>query len=165
MDHDGVSEVLTIGAYGHSKDSFVGSLLAHDVDLLVDVRQRRGVRGAKYSFVNAVALRSLLKGAGIGYLHLKEMAPTTAIRASQWQADSQARTTKGDRQVLSDRFIFSYQEGILQHLNIEEVVRRLSGYSRVCFFCVEGSPEACHRSLAASWLAEGLGIDVKDICC
>jgi hypothetical protein len=41
--------VATIGVYGASLESFLDALLAADVKLLLDVRQRRGVRGRDYA--------------------------------------------------------------------------------------------------------------------
>lgn len=40
--------MATIGVYGFDRDSFLAALAATRIDLLLDVRQRRGVRGSEY---------------------------------------------------------------------------------------------------------------------
>ena len=41
--------VATIGVYGFSAETFLAALRRADVALLLDVRQRRGVRGSEYA--------------------------------------------------------------------------------------------------------------------
>jgi hypothetical protein len=48
-----VLTVATIGVYGWTLDGFLEALLGADVALVVDVRQRRGVRGREYAWANA----------------------------------------------------------------------------------------------------------------
>ena len=48
--------VATIGVYGWTLDRFLAALDEADVRLLLDVRQRRGVRGAEYAWANAQRL-------------------------------------------------------------------------------------------------------------
>src|SRR4051794_35189985 len=70
----------TIGVYGWTLDRFLYALRDAEVALLLDVRQRRGVRGREYSWANAQRLQHALAEAGIGYWHHKELAPTTELR-------------------------------------------------------------------------------------
>ena len=74
--------VVTIGVYEFDLPSFLAALRAHDVGLLVDVRQRRGVRGARYAGANSRRLQQALAEAGIAYSHHREMvaAPISARR-------------------------------------------------------------------------------------
>ena len=81
--------IFTIGVYGFSEDAFFTALKDHEIDLFIDIRARRGMRGAKYKFVNSSYLQAKLKEMGIGYAHLKELAPTPRIRGLQEQADQQ----------------------------------------------------------------------------
>lgn len=39
------TEIYTIGVYGSTEETFFSKLIAAQVDLFVDIRQRRGVRG------------------------------------------------------------------------------------------------------------------------
>ena len=47
-----LERVVTIGAYGFSADRFFAALREAGVDTFLDIRQRRGVRGAEYAFAN-----------------------------------------------------------------------------------------------------------------
>lgn len=47
---DPVSKVATIGVYGFDGASFLYRLRSANVGLLLDVRQRRGVRGPEYAW-------------------------------------------------------------------------------------------------------------------
>ncbi len=75
----------TIGVYGFDRDSFLTALTGAGVELLLDVRQRRGVRGSEYAWANAQRLQAALAEPGIGYSHLKELAPTTEMRQLQYR--------------------------------------------------------------------------------
>ena len=75
-----IETLYTMGGYGYSQDAFFDRLEANGVDVLVDIRQRRGMRGRQYSFLNSTALQTELLEREIAYLHLKELSPTTAVR-------------------------------------------------------------------------------------
>ncbi len=62
--------LATIGVSGFDRESFLGALGNAEVDLLLDVRQRRGVRGSEYAWANAKRLQAALAEAGIAYSHL-----------------------------------------------------------------------------------------------
>jgi len=79
--------VATIGVYGWTLEAFLDALRAAGVALVLDVRQRRGVRGSEYAWANAVRLQAALAEAGIGYRHRKELAPTTELRDLQYRED------------------------------------------------------------------------------
>ena len=65
--------VATIGVYGFTADTVLAALRRAKVQVVLDVRQRRGVRGAEYSWANAVRLQAALADAGIEYRHLREL--------------------------------------------------------------------------------------------
>src|SRR5688572_26927692 len=81
-------EILTIGVYGWRQDDFLERLATAGVDVVVDIRARRGVRGAEYAFANRTRLISDLERAGFRYLHMPELAPTPEIRTLQKRADA-----------------------------------------------------------------------------
>ena len=62
-------KIYTIGVYGSSEEEFFGKLTESQIDLFCDIRQRRGVRGRQYSFVNSNHLQKKLSDLGIGYLY------------------------------------------------------------------------------------------------
>jgi uncharacterized protein (DUF488 family) len=144
--------LYTIGGYGHTEKSFINALKSNNIDLFVDVRQRRGMRGATYSFLNAKKLEENLKSAEISYLHFKDLAPTNEVRSFQKVADSAANASKRDRDRLSPDFIDAYKREILSEKEMKDVFNRIDGYKNVCFFCVEKGHEACHRSVLTDWL-------------
>lgn len=55
-----MASILTIGVYGFDADTFLHRLQAAQVGVLLDVRQRRGVRGAEYAWANARRLQRAL---------------------------------------------------------------------------------------------------------
>ena len=154
--------IATIGVYGFDRDSFLATLAGAGVDLLLDVRQRRGVRGSEYAWANAARLQEALAEAGVRYSHLKELAPTTAMREAQYRADDRRGEGKRSRTVISPEYARLYTEGVLDRADLDEVVRWI-GPSDAALFCVERDPEACHRSLIAARLQRDWGFVVRDL--
>jgi uncharacterized protein (DUF488 family) len=72
--------VATIGVYGFTAGSFLDALSEADVALLLDVRQRRGVRGSEYAWANSLRLQAALAEASVDYRRHPELAPTTELR-------------------------------------------------------------------------------------
>jgi uncharacterized protein (DUF488 family) len=150
--------VATIGVYGWTLDRFLDALADANVRLLVDVRQRRGVRGREYSWANAQRLQAALAGAGIGYSHHKELAPTTELRHVQYAEDDRLGAGKRSRSELAPAYRERYVQEILDHADLDALVAELPAVSAL--FCVEHDPEACHRSLVADRLAEVYGAKI-----
>lgn len=59
--------MVTIGVYEFEVAAFLDALAAANVGLLIDVRQRRGVRGPDYAWANSLRLQAALARAGIAY--------------------------------------------------------------------------------------------------
>ena len=152
----------TIGVYGFDRDSFLAALGAAGVDLLLDVRQRRGVRGSEYAWANAQRLQAALAEAGIGYSHLKELAPTTEMRELQYREDERRGEGKRSRTVLAPAYVERYTEEVLEAVDLAPIVRWI-GNSRPALLCVERDPEACHRSLVAERLRREFGFEVEHL--
>ena len=150
-------QLFTIGGYGHTEETFVSRLKSNSIDLFVDIRARRGMRGRKYSFLNASRLQVALKEVNIAYLHLKNLAPSDDVRNAQRMADAESDYTKRSRERLSDTFISEYKSKVLQVVDRSEVLSLLADFDCVCLFCVESLPNACHRSIVTSWLEEETG--------
>lgn len=183
MDHF-VTTVLkviyTVGVYGSTEDAFFGALSKHGIDLFIDVRARRGMRGATYRYANSNYLQAKLKQLAIAYAHLPDMAPSQEIRSAQNLADQQSRIAKRKRTMLSENFIRAYRRDVLKvykrkpglKFDAAEMLQtacELFSYPperplcRVALFCVEREPAACHRSLLADELRKQLGIEVVHI--
>src|SRR5947209_9310515 len=159
------TRIATIGVYGFSARTFLDQLRAADVALLIDVRQRRGVRGAQYAWANARRLQALLAGAGIAYSHNRELAPTTELRQLQYRHDAEHGIGKRNRQRLSPAYARGYLQQILDAAELSELVAELpprdAGIG--CLMCVETDAPACHRSLIAARLAHEFGLQVVDL--
>lgn len=138
---------MTIGGYGYSPEGFLATLKGAGVDLFVDIRQRRGVRGASYAFLNSKKLQELLSIAGIQYLYAPELAPSQDIRKIQNDLDKGNGVQKSKRVELSPEFKSAYVELVLGKIDKLAMIKKFNGASIVCFFCIEASPCACHRSL------------------
>jgi uncharacterized protein (DUF488 family) len=127
---------------------------------VLDVRQRRGVRGREYAWANAGRLQVALHGSGIAYRHDKELAPTTELRRLQYREDTTAGVGKRSRIELAPAYVQRYTQEILDRVDIEPIVAGLPADSASALFCVERDPEACHRSLIAARLAAEHGFSV-----
>ena len=152
--------VATIGVYGFTVRMFLDRLHEADVGLLVDVRQRRGVRGSEYAWANSARLQATLDEAHIAYRHHKELAPTTELRQLQYREDDRQGVGKRSRTQLAREYRERYVAEILDRADLDAVVAELPTDHAAALMCVEGEPEACHRSLIAERLAAEYGVDV-----
>jgi uncharacterized protein (DUF488 family) len=134
-----------------------------DVRLLLDVRQRRGVRGPEYAWANSKRLQAALEAADLGYRHLPELAPTTELRRLQYAEDDRQGVGKRSRTALAPAYVERYTTEILDHADLDAIVALLPGQGAAALLCVERDPEACHRSLVADRLAADRGVDVAHL--
>jgi uncharacterized protein (DUF488 family) len=139
--------VATIGYQAATVPSFLRTLAAARIELLVDVRAVASSRRPGFS---KSRLASNLAEAGIAYVHLRGLGTPAAGRAA-------ARAGRHARM----RSIF------LEHLRTHEAQAELnelqelvSGERRVCLLCFEADPRHCHRTLVADALAARLPIKV-----
>jgi uncharacterized protein (DUF488 family) len=157
-------ELFTIGVYGFTEETFFAALQTNGITVFCDIRQRRGVRGAAYAFANSQRLQKRLAELGIHYLYRQDLAPTTAVRQRQKEADKTDKIAKRKRTGLGRPFIEAYQTEVLAHFDPQSLLDDLpANNAKVALFCVEREPTACHRSLAAAKLADALGVVVVDI--
>ena len=158
-----MTRISTIGVYDWDLDHFLTALRDHSVTQLVDIRQRRGVRGREYAWANAQRLEAVLAEAGVDYRHRPELAPTTEIRHLQYEEDDRQGVGKRSRAELAPAFAERYTREILDAADLEALVAELPADGVAALFCVERDPEACHRSLVAARLAARYGLDVVHI--
>jgi uncharacterized protein (DUF488 family) len=157
---ENVKRVCTIGVYEWDLDAFLAALRDAEVRLLLDLRQRRGVRGPQYAWANSVRLQRALAGAGVGYRHHPELAPTTELRQLQYAEDARQGVGKRSRVELAPAYRQGYTRQILDRADLEPLVRELPEDGAASLFCVEADPEACHRSIVAERLHARHGIEV-----
>ncbi len=158
-----MTRVLTIGVYGWDLDSWLAALAEAEVALLLDVRQRRGVRGREYAWANSVRLRLALARAGIAYRHHRELAPTTELRHLQYAEDARQRVGKRSRVALAPEYRRRYTREILDQVNLAPIVEGVPTQGAAALFCVERDPEACHRSIIADRLRAEYGVAVAHL--
>ena len=158
-------EFYTIGVYNSTETDFFQKLLENNIDTFCDIRQRRGVRGSKYSFVNSKKLQSKLQNLKIKYLHYLDLAPTKDIRELQKKADLNNEELKRDRQTLGNVFIEEYNNQIINTFNFKQFIKDLENINanKVVLFCVEENHKACHRSIVAKKLSNEYQFHVKNI--
>ncbi|MGW1340031.1 DUF488 family protein, N3 subclade [Kribbella sp. NPDC002412] len=155
--------MVTIGVYDFDAESFLQRLLDADVRLLLDVRQRRGVRGPEYAWANSLRLQAALAQAQIAYEHHPELAPTTELRQLQYAEDDRQGVGKRSRRKLAPAYIHRYTTEILDHADLTPLVSSLSTGEVAALLCVERDPEACHRSLLAQRLTEQYDATVEHL--
>jgi uncharacterized protein (DUF488 family) len=156
-------EIATIGVYCFDAETFVATLHQAGVTLVVDVRQRRGVRGPQFTWANSLRLQALMTTNGIAYSHHRELAPTTELRHLQYREDDLGGVGKRSRELLAPEYVRRYTEEILDRAPLEPLLDELSGHQRAALLCVECAAAACHRSLIAQRLAERHGFSVQHL--
>jgi uncharacterized protein (DUF488 family) len=156
-------QLATIGVYGFTLEEFLRSLREADVRLVLDVRQRRGVRGPLYAWANSKRLQAALEEAGIDYQHHPELAPTTDMRQLQYREDDRLGVGKRSREQLAPEYRERYTREILDRADLDAVVAELPEAGAGALLCVERDPEACHRSLIADRLAAEYQVPVTHL--
>jgi uncharacterized protein (DUF488 family) len=158
-----MSRLATIGVYGFDLEGFLRTLREADVRLVLDVRQRRGVRGPQYSWANSQRLQAALADAGVGYQHHPELAPTTEMRQLQYREDDRLGVGKRSREQLAPEYRERYTHEILDQADLHAVVAELPDGGAGALLCVERDPEACHRSLVAERIEADYGLRVTHL--
>ncbi|MFZ2360201.1 MAG: DUF488 domain-containing protein [Anaerolineae bacterium] len=156
--------IVTTGVYGFTEVDFFQALQQAGVDTFVDIRGRRGVRGADYAFANSQRLQARLAELGIRYLHRPDLAPSPATREQQSAADKASKIAKRQRSVLDPAFAAAYRHERLASFDSRQFLADLGPEAKiVALFCVERAPAACHRSLLATRLQRDLGLEVRHL--
>lgn len=134
--------LFTIGYSGYTVDSFIDTLRAQDVSMLLDVRMTPISRKRGFS---KSALRVALAHAGIAYQHARTLGSPAELR----------RELHMNRDY--DAFFAAYREYLNQQTPSVNEAAELVAAERVCLMCVEQHPHECHRSVVADAIAVSLG--------
>jgi uncharacterized protein (DUF488 family) len=157
-------EFVTVGVYGWDEERFFAALRDARVDLLVDIRRRRGVRGSEYAFANSARLQERLNQLGIAYLHRIDLSPSDALRQRQGAADKEEHVARRRRTELSTEFTEGYQHEVLAGFDSRGFVAQLPPEAKVAaLLCVERDPSACHRGLLAAHLQKDLAAEIRHL--
>ena len=135
--------LYTIGYEGRAIEEFIAYLDAHEVEVLVDVREMPVSRKPGFS---KTKLAYRLEETGIEYLHLRSLGSPRESRKKLRQG--------GD----FGRFSAEYAE----HLDgrVEDVTslwRLIASGRRAALMCFERDHTQCHRTLLVHRLLENLG--------
>jgi uncharacterized protein (DUF488 family) len=158
-----MKRIATVGVYEFDAESFIRALDAAGVTQVIDIRQRRGVRGTEYAWANAQRLQRRLAEARIAYEYHPELAPDTELRQLQYREDARQGVGKRSRERLSPAYIETYNKEILDLVPLDPLIRRLPVHGLGALLCVEATAAACHRSLVARRLADQYGFEVVEI--
>lgn len=135
-------ELYTIGYEGMNRDDLFQTLLRHDVQALLDVRERPQSRRPGLS---KTALGIAAVGAGMQYAHIRALGTPREIRYRR-KIDHDAQ---------------AFEESFLEYLGtqdeaVDALVMRASA-ERCCLLCFEADVRECHRLLVAARAQERSG--------
>jgi uncharacterized protein (DUF488 family) len=152
-----------VGVYQSSIDDFLDKLTRRRVAMVVDVRQRRGVRGREYAWANSLRLQAALEQAGIQYRHVPELAPTRELRQLQYREDDRLKVGKRSRVELAKDYRRRYLHEVLDQVDLGAFLESLPDDATSALLCVEQDAAACHRSLIAGRLQAEYGVAIVNL--
>jgi uncharacterized protein (DUF488 family) len=152
-----------VGVYQSGLDDFLDKLTRRRVAMLVDVRQRRGVRGREHAWANSRRLQAALAQAGIAYRHVPDLAPTTELRQLQYREDDRLKVGKRSRVELADVYRRRYLHEVLDQVDLRAFLESLPDDATSALLCVERDARACHRSLIAARLQAQYGVVIVNL--
>jgi len=130
--------VYTIGYQGHTVSSIIGILQAHQIELLIDVRQNPNSRKPGFS---KKGLDRHLSFSGIEYVHFPCLGTPPAIRRFYSQSGQVEQALKRYEKYLESKTA-------CLHSLVDYASDR-----RCCLLCLESCYTMCHRSVIAQKLA------------
>ncbi len=143
-------EVATVGYQGATVHTFLDALRQAGVELLVDVRAVASSRRPGFA---KSALAANLQGAGIDYLHFRDLGtPASGRVAARAGRHAEMRT-------IYRRHLASHEAQAELHA-LADIVR---GGRRVCLLCFEANAAHCHRTLVADALGDLVPIRVTHL--
>lgn len=129
-----MTPLCTSGYQGQDAAAWSARLLAHGIEVVVDVRDLPLSRKKGFS---KSQLKVLLGERGIKYLHVKELGNPKVYRDAL-------------RQGLDfEEFARIFRRRLETKTTTLEELSDLAMDRRVCILCYEEDPAACHRSLVA----------------
>ena len=130
-----MSTILTIGYEGSKLEDFVATLKLADVQVLIDIRDVPVSRKRGFS---KKALAATLEGAGVGYVHLRDLGDPRPGREA---------ARRGVMQTF-ERIFRAHMEGREAQEALEKALEIASGV-RACLLCFERDHSGCHRAIVA----------------
>lgn len=134
-------ELFTIGFTQKSAKQFFELIKRNKIELLLDVRLNN--RSQLAGFTKGTDLQYFLfEICKCKYEHCVEYAPTKEI------LDAYKK-----KRITWDEYVNLYVPLMKNRNAVEALIRKYSGFERVCLLCSEPTPEQCHRRLLAELVA------------
>lgn len=134
-------QLYTIGYSGHTPETFIQTLKAQQISLLLDIRLTPISRKKGFS---KTALFHALEDAGISYQHLPTLGSPVELR----------RHLSADGNY--EQFFSAFRAYLGMQGKSLQVAAELAVAERVCLMCVEKCPLECHRSVVADAIVQVL---------
>ena len=134
------TDVATVGYQGATVHTFLQALREAGVELLVDVRAVAGSRRPGFA---KSALAANLQGAGIDYLHLRDLGTPAPGRAA----------ARAGRHTEMRRIFREHLDTLPAQAALEALADIVRSRQRVCLLCFEADAAHCHRTLVADALS------------
>jgi uncharacterized protein (DUF488 family) len=141
--------LATIGYERAELDDFIATLEACDIEVLVDIRDRAQSRRPGFS---KATLASALAGAGIEYLHFRELGDPKEGREAARKGDYEAF-----RQIYSTVMASDAAKKALTD------IRNLAEDRNICLMCFERDQVYCHRKIVAEHLESLMALKAKHL--
>lgn len=136
-----VLHMYTIGYSGHTVDTFIETLHATGIEMLVDIRRTPLSRKKGFS---KTALQRALEDADIAYRHIPTLGSPPELRRDVQKAKDYSA------------FFASFREYLQSRTDDVSQAAELVATQRFCLMCVEQCPDECHRSVVAEAIASSL---------
>jgi uncharacterized protein (DUF488 family) len=133
-------ELATVGYQGATVHTFLRSLDDAGIELLVDVRAVASSRRPGFA---KSALAANLQGAGIDYLHLRDLGTPAPGRAA----------ARAGRHAEMRRIYLAHLKTPAARAALDALADIVRSGRRVCLLCFEAEAEHCHRALVADALS------------
>jgi uncharacterized protein (DUF488 family) len=133
-------EVTTVGYQAATVHSFLEVLREVRVELVVDVRAVASSRRPGFA---KSALAANLQGAGIDYLHLRDLGTPATGRAA----------ARGGRHAEMRRIYRAHLDTLAARAALDALADIVRSGRRVCLLCFEADAAHCHRTLVADALS------------
>lgn len=141
--------ILTIGYEGSIIEDFVATLKSADVQVLIDIREVPVSRKRGFS---KKALSATLEGAGVDYVHLRDLGDPKPGRDA---------AKRGDMQTF-ERIFRAHLKGRAAQEALEQAVELTSG-GRACLLCFECDHFGCHRAIVAAEMADREAFQIRHL--
>jgi uncharacterized protein (DUF488 family) len=143
-------EVATVGYEGATVHTFLEALREAGVELLVDVRAVASSRRPGFA---KSALAANVQGAGIDYLHLRDLGTPAPGRAA----------ARAGRHADMRRIFLAHLATEPAQAALDALADIVQSGRRVCLLCLEADPTHCHRALVAEALAARVPIRIAHL--